>query len=153
MWLIYTVIKSFKIVSISMVNFVASLFSNENSLLWIHICFSQHTHLLTVSRIGTFEILTAKSVFTHDLLFLWSNQFLSIILRHWRWGRDSPCMSPHSRERPLLPSPFLSPPLEGRLMWWARLRSTVSSTTVHCKVTPTHTGHVHALLSLTILKW
>ena len=136
--------KSLKIISNYMLEFIAPLFSNENSLLWIHICFSQEAHILTVSRIGSFEILTAKSIFTHDLLFLWSNHFLSVVLGHWTWGQTS-LSTTHSRESPLLPSPLFTLPLEGRLMWWARFRSTVSSTNVHWDRIPMRGGHAHAL--------
>lgn len=79
--------------------------------------------------------------------FLWSSRLLTMVLDLWGWGQASLSTTPHSRESPLLPNPFLTPPLEERLGWWARFLSTVGSATVHCEVAPMHVGHVHALLS------
>lgn len=135
-WLISTMIKSFQIISNYMLEFIASSFSNENSLLWIHIYFSQQAHILTVSRTDTFEVVTAKPVFTHDLLVLWPDRFLSVALAHREWGQAS-LSAPQSRERPWS-QPFLSLPSRGRLLWRARFWSTECSTTARSEVTRMH---------------
>lgn len=131
-----------------MLDFIASSFSNENPLLWIHICFSQQVHVLTVSRTGAFEVVTAKPVFIHDLVFVWSTHFLSVVLAHREEGQAS-LSTPQSRKGPD-PKPLPHPSLEGRLLWWAGSWSTERSTTAHCKVTLMHVGHICAFF-LTIL--
>lgn len=92
------------------------VFTFENSLF-----FCNQVHILTLSRLDTFEILTAKSIFMHSLIYLWSHHFLSSIreLCHWVVGSFSYNCS-LSQERPPSPKPFPHPSLRVKidLMGW-----------------------------------